>query len=553
MKNAAIQLQTLTCLIFLLPCLPCQSCIAQSLTNDTLATVGSEAIASKQFLQRYELMPWFGKENIAGVERTKLEFLYSLVAEKLLSFGARDFGIGEDTVTKEYIRELESMLVRDQLYRREVRDKITVSDSEVSAGFRKVPWHLLVAAFWSSSKEYLDALFRSLSVAQNPDSLLRLLRNSLDVESDTLILSWNTAEEHIEDVAYRLRPMEFSSPLKTDTGFVILRLLDKRTDPEFAKASTSDQRRIVERALRARKEQDLATSYFYSLLSPKRGEADRILFKILSDSIASIVAKKATADTASGTPIYLTSDDVDTLVAMLHSYLDQAYISYGYGLLTTRQVLERMRIELFAVRSRKWETVAARLNRYNRTIIQNELLADEGYRLKLQYAEDVQNDVKMWTENRRASLLIQRILDTVRVTEQDIWNYYRAHQKEFESPIEVNIREILVDSLDLAQQLYNRIQQGEDMAELARRYSVRKGISQRGGEFGFFPVTENGALGMYASFLNVGDLFGPIRLPEGYSIFRLLAKREPLQKKNFEEVSKCSSGEGFEGKTSELG
>lgn len=168
MKNAAIQLQTLTCLIFLLPCLPSQSCIGQSLTNGTLATVGGEAITSKQFLQRYELMPWFGKEDIAGVERTKLEFLYSLIAEKLLSLDARDFSIGEDTVTKEYTRELEGMLVRDQLYRREVRDKITVSDSEMAAGFRKVPWHFLVAAFWSDTKEQAETLFRRLTVAQSP-------------------------------------------------------------------------------------------------------------------------------------------------------------------------------------------------------------------------------------------------------------------------------------------------------------------------------------------------------------------------------------------------
>ncbi|MCK7516464.1 MAG: peptidylprolyl isomerase [Ignavibacteriales bacterium] len=45
------------------------------------------------------------------------------------------------------------------------------------------------------------------------------------------------------------------------------------------------------------------------------------------------------------------------------------------------------------------------------------------------------------------------------------------------------------------------------------------------GEYGLFPVTENGEIGRIASTMNVGDIYGPLELKEGYSIFKLIDKQ----------------------------
>jgi hypothetical protein len=88
----------------------------QLLSRDTLAMVGNDPVTARQFITRYELMPWHGKENLALVDSTKADFVRSLIAEKLLSFEATSLGIGEDSSSKEYTHQLESMLVRDELY-----------------------------------------------------------------------------------------------------------------------------------------------------------------------------------------------------------------------------------------------------------------------------------------------------------------------------------------------------------------------------------------------------------------------------------------------------
>ena len=42
----------------------------------------------------------------------------------------------------------------------------------------------------------------------------------------------------------------------------------------------------------------------------------------------------------------------------------------------------------------------------------------------------------------------------------------------------------------------------------------------------YFPITEHGEIGRIASTMNVGDIYGPLELKEGYSIFKLIDKQE---------------------------
>jgi hypothetical protein len=43
---------------------------------------------------------------------------------------------------------------------------------------------------------------------------------------------------------------------------------------------------------------------------------------------------------------------------------------------------------------------------------------------------------------------------------------------------------------------------------------------------GFFPVTDYGEIGRIAGGMEIGDFYGPLKIPEGYSLFKLIDKRE---------------------------
>ncbi len=91
MKNLSIIL-----IVFLLSC----SLSAQDLNDKPVATVGNTTISSSEFLQRYEFTPLFRKNIKRMTEALKVEFLYSLIAEKLWALQAKDMGYDTTNVIK---------------------------------------------------------------------------------------------------------------------------------------------------------------------------------------------------------------------------------------------------------------------------------------------------------------------------------------------------------------------------------------------------------------------------------------------------------------------
>src|SRR3990172_6349651 len=92
--------------------------------------------------------------------------------------------------------------------------------------------------------------------------------------------------------------------------------------------------------------------------------------------------------------------------------------------------------------------------------------------------------------------------------------------------LEVNDLEILTDSLEVIESVLSDLERGMDFRKLAIIHTKRAWTRNNGGEFGFFPITMYGDIGRIAAQMNVGDIYGPIKLPEGYSVFELIGKRE---------------------------
>jgi parvulin-like peptidyl-prolyl isomerase len=92
------------------------------------------------------------------------------------------------------------------------------------------------------------------------------------------------------------------------------------------------------------------------------------------------------------------------------------------------------------------------------------------------------------------------------------------------TPDQVHARHILVNTPELAQEVVNRLNAGEDFATLAQDYSVDTSTRLSGGDLGFFPrcglftpEVEEAAFGMQP-----GQISGIIRTDWGYHIVQTL-------------------------------
>jgi peptidyl-prolyl cis-trans isomerase C len=514
---------------------------SNELPRDTLATIGAQVITGKDFLERFELMPWPKKDFKSRLEFTKLEFLYSLVAEKLMAMEATAQGIGFDSASLEMQYSLERMFVRDELYRSEVKPNIIISAEEINSGMRKFAYEMEVEVLGILSKSEGELLYKKFKQSKNKKKTLTFFKDSLYVPLDTIQISFGSVDPALEEAAYAIDKDSLSKPVESKIlGWVMLRLLKKYTNPQYARLSGPDQIHKVKNIISDRKEDSLAVKTFTSVTVPQRAEANPEIFFKLADEMFTILKSDSNSFRTKNV-FYFPATYFDTLEQRLKNDLRQPFISISDSVpMTLQQVLMGLKNNYVVFPYVKIEYIRWVLNNNIKTVIQNELLAREGLRKNLQQSENVRHDLSVWMDNRKSRLLLQKVIDTVRVSKDEVEEEYRKNPGLYGAAVLVNLREILVDSVNLAQELKERISKGDNFEKLARQYSKRKEWTKNGGVSGFVNINQLGELGIFASTAVVGELNGPWKIKEGFTIFIVLDRKvvDDSLRANFSEVER---------------
>ena len=119
--------------------------------------------------------------------------------------------------------------------------------------------------------------------------------------------------------------------------------------------------------------------------------------------------------------------------------------------------------------------------------------------------------------------------------------YYESHPEKFQTVDAIAIAEILVAFRELAQELRDQLEAGEAHAEdLARMHSIRAGPGHHGGRLELRRQSRYPVLYEAASEMEVGQVAGPVRVEQGFSVFQVRERRRP-ETKPFDEESQRRS------------
>ena len=86
-----------------------------------------------------------------------------------------------------------------------------------------------------------------------------------------------------------------------------------------------------------------------------------------------------------------------------------------------------------------------------------------------------------------------------------IYRDYDKNVDKYTDPAKVKVIEIQVADEQLAKDLFERVEKGEDITKLARRYTQRKRSKRKGGELGPFARDKYGKMSQLAFKLEVGE------------------------------------------------
>lgn len=174
-------------------------------------------------------------------------------------------------------------------------------------------------------------------------------------------------------------------------------------------------------------------------------------------------------------------------------------------------------------------------------LLEGEVISEIARKKGFDKRKDISEQMELFMKNFLATNYIKvEIMDTVKVTEDDIKTYYGTHKDDFKIPEMVKARHILVrvnmkkaseedkkKAREKIEGLLKRVKAGEDLGKLAGEFSDDPASKKKGGDLGFFPrgkmVPEFDAA---AFALKPGDLSEIIETSFGYHIIRVEERKE---------------------------
>jgi len=160
----------------------------------------------------------------------------------------------------------------------------------------------------------------------------------------------------------------------------------------------------------------------------------------------------------------------------------------------------------------------------------------EDLKKKLKAAGITLEDVK---DNIKKNLIVKKLgaelTKDIKVTDQELKDYFNKNKEKFVQPAKVKASHILVDTKKKAEKIKTKLENGADFAKLAKENSTGPS-KNKGGNLGYFSKGQMvPAFEKVAFNLKVGEISDPVKTKYGYHIIKVTDKKEG-KKLKFAEV-----------------
>ena len=247
-------------------------CAPASQDNPVVAIVNGKAITLSEFDFRWSELPESTRARYES-EGGKRQFLEELISRELLMQEAKKRGLHRSPSVRYRTQRFEEKLLLDQVMREAVKAKVEVSQEELEEYYAAhgavlpAPDRIEVSQIVSKNiyaardiKRMLDegVAFANLAKRYSADQYTKSKGGELGLYQK------GTAPQEVEEAIYRLRPGRTSEPIKTESGFYIVKVTSrKRGDTKAVLAA----RERLKQELYSEKRQTHIKTYLANLKS----------------------------------------------------------------------------------------------------------------------------------------------------------------------------------------------------------------------------------------------------------------------------------------------
>ncbi|MCK4892598.1 MAG: peptidylprolyl isomerase, partial [Calditrichia bacterium] len=200
--------------------------------DDTeVARVGSEIITAYDFRLSYELAPPGAKVSSRNILQRKKSFLNTIIENKLYAIAGLERNLDQDEKIQRVLKWHEREGVIKELYREEVKEQVIVTEEQLREAYILYNERLFLRQLIFNSEEEANKVYHRL---QRGDTFEQIALEYADSDEKLWrILSprefrWGELDERFETTAYGLTLNEVSVPLRSNIGYHLLQLVNRK-------------------------------------------------------------------------------------------------------------------------------------------------------------------------------------------------------------------------------------------------------------------------------------------------------------------------------------
>lgn len=485
-----------------------------------VARVGDREITTDDLDREWKQASRIKIKGIPELQRKK-ELVDKLVGDQVVIMEAYKEGLDNEVEADSGFIGQKERIILNTLYQREVVEKSKATESEMRKEYQRMKEEVHASHILVETEEEADEIHAALKGGADFAELAREKSIDPTVEDnagDLGFFTWGKMVQEFQEAAFALKEGEISRPVKTNYGWHVIRLIERR---EKEQPPYEESKEVIKSKLQQENRERRVREYFAELRK-KAG------FKINQQAYDLLMSKKE--EVPPDTLGLKRPGDVLDLDKFTAEEMSMPLCIYNDGVITIESFARQFNEMPQPYRPRLQDREKVEETAFG-TLVQG-LLLDVAAKQNIEESKDFKKQWDAVKETEMAKRMTgEVILKGVGISDEELESYYKRHIDRFTVQPQVNVREILVQTEEEAKDLLNRLKGGADFAKLATDNTIRTYAKGSGGLLGSFARSRYPEIFDASQNMKKGSLGGPIKITdrqfgEAYSVIKLEEKTE---------------------------
>ncbi len=497
------------------------SILAQN--KDILAKVGDRMLTTQEFRERIEMTPYLNK----GITQKELKerFLFTLIQEKLWAEFAKEKGYTNSPLIKYSLSEIEKMYTRDELYQREVMQKVNISDDEINSYTGNCRKILYMNYLNSENKSEIDSLYNLLQSGKSFTEVLAK-RPESQLQPVPIKVECGQASEEREYLFYSLIPGKYSKPVKTETGWTIFYLKEIEIN---TKMTDQDVKAKAKKVIEQRKYAPVYKEFNRKYLSGKQVVVKDDLFYKLVNILQQKLENKLSSNENKQTQ--LAALDFYDIYSALNSFTEKEknspFILFKNNPVKLKDYVGALGFRGIKIKNPEGFNLKNYLANEIKNYIRLEIIYRESVKRGYNKLPSVREQVSMWKDNYLAQFAKSKIEKDIKIADWELKKFYNQINLD-SNAVWVRTSKVVSKNLDRINDIIQNLSNDPDLERAYQNLLLKDGV--RFSQQSDFVNLKNMERYGFTASSKIGDVTGPFFEDDNFILFQLIDKKSKSAK-----------------------